>query len=81
MALTDVKVRSAKPRVKPYKLSDANGLYVLVNTNGGKYWRFKYQYAGKEKLLSLGAYPVLSLAEARELRGSDLAILPTSLNS
>ncbi len=67
MSMTDAKVRSAKPKGKPYKLADGDGLYLLVKPNGGKYWRYKYRYAGKEKLLAFGAYPFLSLAEAREL--------------
>ncbi len=67
MPLTDAKVRSAKPKEKAYKLTDGGGLYLLVNPNGGRYWRFKYRYGGKEKLLALGAYPDLSLADAREL--------------
>ena len=53
---------------KPYKLADANGLYLEVDPSGGKYWRFKYRFEGKEKRLSLGVYPVVSLADAREAR-------------
>ncbi len=63
--LSEIKVRTAKPKEKPYKLSDVDGLYLLVNTNGGKWWRFKYRYKGKEKLLSLGTYPEVSLADSR----------------
>lgn len=66
--LTDVKVRNAKVPAKPTKLSDERGLYVLCSPKGGKWWRYKYRYAGKEKLLSLGTYPEVSLAEAREAR-------------
>ena len=69
MPLTDAKARSAKPGTKAYKLTDREGLYLLVKPNGGKFWRYKYRFAGKEKLLAFGAYPVLSLAEARELHG------------
>jgi integrase len=64
MALSDVKARNAKPKEKPYKLSDARGLYLLVSPAGGKYWRFDYRYAGKRKTLALGIYPDVSLAEA-----------------
>jgi integrase len=53
---------------KPYKLADANGLYLEVDPSGGKYWRFKYRFEGKEKRLSLGVYPVVSLADARVAR-------------
>jgi hypothetical protein len=65
MALSDAKVRNAKPKQKAYKLSDANGLYLLVVTAGGKYWRFDYRYDGKRKTLALGTYPAVSLLQAR----------------
>jgi len=68
MSLTDRAVRSAKPSEKPQKLFDTRGLYLLVSPNGSKHWRVKYQYAKKEKLLSLGEYPLVSLAEARKGR-------------
>jgi len=67
MALTDTAIRRAQVRSKPYKLFDASGLFLLVTPSGGKWWRFKYRFAGKEKLLSLGTYPEVSLKEA--LRG------------
>ncbi len=73
MALTDVKVKTAKP--KPYKLADGNGMYLLVNANGSKYWRMKYRFAGKEKVLSIGVYPDISLADAREKRSEARKIL------
>ncbi len=66
MPLTDTTVRTAKAKDKQYKLSDSAGLYLLVQPNGKKYWRLKYYFAGKEKLLSIGVYPVVSLSEARE---------------
>lgn len=68
MALTDVKVRTAKPKEKPYKLTDGEGLFLLVTPAGGKWWRFKYRFAGKEKLLSFGTYPEVSLSDARDKR-------------
>ncbi|MGX1960230.1 tyrosine-type recombinase/integrase [Serratia proteamaculans] len=68
MPLTDVKVRTAKPQDKPYKLTDGGGLYLLVNTNGSRYWRMKYRVMGREKLLSIGVYPDISLAVARQIR-------------
>jgi integrase len=68
MSLSDVKVRNAKPLTKPYKISDGEGLFLLVTLSGSKYWRLKYFFAGKEKLLALGVYPEVSLGAARERR-------------
>lgn len=68
MALTDIQIRTAKPTDKPYKLSDEGGLYVLIHSNGSKYWRLKYRFLGKEKLLAIGQYPIISLADARVKR-------------
>ncbi len=68
MPLTDTKARNAKPTDKDYKITDERGLYLLVKKNGGKYWRLKYRFAGKERLLALGVYPDISLAEARKAR-------------
>lgn len=65
MALTARQVETARPKEKDYKLSDERGLYLLVKTTGARYWRLKYRIAGKEKKLSLGVYPDVSLAEAR----------------
>ena len=63
--LTEVECRKAKQATKAYKLYDTGGMFVLVAPTGGKLWRLKYRFAGKEKLLSLGAYPEVSLADAR----------------
>ncbi|MEZ5713425.1 MAG: integrase arm-type DNA-binding domain-containing protein [Sphingobium sp.] len=68
MPLTDVAIRNAKPATKAYKLSDAGGLYLLVTPAGGKLWRLKFRVAGKEKLLSFGGWPDVSLAAARRER-------------
>lgn len=68
MALTDTAIRNAKPADNPQKLFDGGGLFLLVTPNGGKWWRLKYRYAGKEKLLSIGTYPEVSLKDARERR-------------
>ncbi|TGD74152.1 DUF4102 domain-containing protein [Mangrovimicrobium sediminis] len=65
MPLTATEVKQAKPGAKPRKLADGRGLYLLVQPNGAKYWRYKYRYAGKEKSLALGVYPEVSLKEAR----------------
>jgi integrase len=66
MALTDLKCKAAKPDLKPYKLSDGEGMYLEVMPSEAKYWRLKYRFHGKEKHLALGAYPTISLAEARD---------------
>jgi len=66
--LTETKLRNAKPTDKPYKLFDERGLYLIVHPNGGRWWRFKYTVGGREKLISLGTYPDVSLKRAREKR-------------
>jgi len=71
MSLPDIAVRRARAKTKAYKLFDAGGLFLLVTPNGGKWWRFKYRFAGKEKLLSLGTYPEISLKTARERRDQE----------
>ena len=68
MALTDTSIRNARPGEKPRKLFDERGLFLLVQPSGGKLWRLKYRYLGKEKKLSLGTYPDVSLKLARERR-------------
>ena len=68
MPLTDIAVKAAKPREKDWKLTDERGLYLLVTPAGGKLWRLKFRHLGKEKKLSLGAYPDVNLAKARKLR-------------
>ena len=57
MPLTDTKLRSLRPTERPQRVFDGDGLYIEVRPNGGKWWRFKYRYEGKEKLLSFGTYP------------------------
>jgi integrase len=68
MPLTDIAIRTAKPRLKPYKIGDTLGLFLLVQPSGGKLWRLKYRYEGREKKLSLGRYPQVSLRDARKRR-------------
>jgi integrase len=68
MALTELSIRNAKPKPKPFKLSDGGGLHLLVQPAGGKLWRMKYRFAGREKLLSFGPYPTTTLADARRKR-------------
>ena len=57
MGLSDTKIRNSKPRKKQYTIYDKDGLFMVVAPSGGKWWRFKYRFGGKEKLLSLGTYP------------------------
>ena len=68
MNLTDTAIRNAKPADKPIKLYDGDGLYLLVSPAGHRGWRFKYFFGGKEKLLSFGRYPEITLKIARERR-------------
>ncbi|MFJ5384114.1 tyrosine-type recombinase/integrase [Pectobacterium sp. CHL-2024] len=68
MPLTDVKVRSAKPEDKAYKLTDGEGMHLMVHPNGSKYWRLQYRFDGKQKTLALGVYPEITLSEARQRR-------------
>jgi integrase len=68
MALTDMRVRGAKPHDKAYKLADGGGMYLLVNPDGARYWRLDYRFAGKRRTLALGVYPVVTLADARMQR-------------
>lgn len=80
MALSDVKVRSAKPEAKAYKLTDGEGMVLLVHPNGSKYWRLRYRFGGKEKMLALGKYPEVSLADARARRDEARKLLANSVD-
>ena len=75
MPLTDLEIRKAKHSDKPFRLSDEKGLFLLVHPNGSKYWRQKYRFGGKEKLLAFGVYPEVSLTEARERRDAARKLL------
>ncbi|MDR0805372.1 MAG: integrase arm-type DNA-binding domain-containing protein [Enterobacteriaceae bacterium] len=68
MALTDTKVRAAKPQEKEYTLTDGDGMFMLVHPSGSKYWRMRFRFAGKQHLMALGVYPEVSLADARQKR-------------
>ncbi len=68
LALTDTEIRRLKLADRPYKLSDSGGLHLLIKPTGGKLWRWKYRFGGAEKLMALGRYPEISLADARERR-------------
>ena len=66
MPLTDIAIRKTKPKGAAYKSSDGGGLFLWIQPNGGKWWRYQYRFAGKQKLLALGVYPDVSLSEARD---------------
>jgi len=68
MTLADVRIRTAKPQDKPYKLFDSGGLFVLVTPTGSKLWRLKYHFLRKERLFSIGSYPEIGASEARQVR-------------
>jgi hypothetical protein len=61
MALTDTAIRNTKPKDKPYKMADGGGLLVWIQPSGAKWWRLRYRLGGKEKMLSLGTFPTVSL--------------------
>ncbi len=78
--LTATQIKQAKPKIKDYKLSDGGGLYLLVTKAGGKHWKLKYKFNGKETKLSLGAYPSVTLSKARELREQYKTDIANSIN-
>lgn len=78
--LTNKLIVNVKPASKAFKLSDSGGLFLFVHTNGSKYWRLKYRYAGKERLLALGIYPHISLADARERRDAAKKLLANNID-
>lgn len=80
MALTDTAIKNAKPSAKPTKLADEKGLFLLVAPSGGKWWRLKYRIGGKEKLLSLGTYPEVSLKDARLRRDEARKLLADGID-
>jgi hypothetical protein len=75
MPLTDISVRNARPSQKAARHFDERGLYLEISTAGGKWWRFKYRFNGKEKRLSLGVYPDVGLKEARDRRDTARKLL------
>lgn len=80
MSLSDITVRNTKPDIKPIKLYDGRGLYLMVTPAGSKWWRFRFKFDGKEKLLSLGTYPDVSLKDARERRDEARKLLANGIN-
>lgn len=80
MALTDIAIRNAKARTKPYKLADALGLFLLVQPSGGKLWRLKYRIDGREKKLGFGTYPDVTLSDARKRRDDARAMIAKGID-
>lgn len=80
MPLTDATLRALKPGPKPQKIADADGLHLLLTPNGSRLWRFAYRYAGRQKLLALGAYPIVSLSDARKTRDEARRLLVSGLD-
>ena len=80
MPLSDLRVRSVKPKVKPFKLADGGGMYLLVKPDGSRYWRMDYRFAQKRKTLALGVYPEVSLADARAKRDAARRLLSENVD-
>jgi integrase len=80
MALSDAKVKAAKPRERRYKITDEKSMFLLVAPNGSKYWQLKYRYNGKEKILQIGTYPDTSLADARKERDSARSLIAQGID-
>lgn len=80
MPLTDTAIRNAKPGAKPAKLFDERGLFMIVTPTGGKWWRFRYKFDNKEKLLSLGVYPDVGLKDARQRRDDARKLLADGID-
>lgn len=80
MPLTNAAIKAAQPQAKPYKLADEKGMYLEVAPSGGKWWRLKYRFEGKEKRISLGTYPDVGLKEAREKREDARRLLAAGID-
>ncbi|TDI77789.1 MAG: DUF4102 domain-containing protein, partial [Betaproteobacteria bacterium] len=80
MPLSTIAIKKAKPRKKPYKLSDFGGLYLLIKPNGSKLWRWKYRIYGKENVYSIGDYPTVSLVDARVERDTARVLVKQGIN-
>ena len=80
MSLNDSKIRNLKPSAKPFNVSDSHGLYLLVNPGGSRLWYLKYRINRKESRFSLGAYPDVSMADARQQRGGIRKMLAQNIN-
>jgi hypothetical protein len=79
LALTDTEIKRAKSRENPYSMSDSGGLHLEITPAGGKLWRWKYRFEGKEKLMALGKYPQISLAVARERHSDGRSLLASGM--
>jgi hypothetical protein len=80
MPLSDAKVRALKPKSSPYKVGDAEGLYVFVKPGGSRLWTLAYRFNGKQKTLALGKYPIVSLLDARHARDAAKRLLVTGID-
>lgn len=78
--LTNTQIRQAKPRERDYKLTDYDGLYLLIRPTGAKLWRLAYRFRGKQKSLAFGNYPTVTLAEARERRDAARKLLANDID-
>jgi integrase len=78
--LTDIKIKNAKPKVKPFKLAAGRGLHLLVKTDGSKHWQFRFRFDGKENTIAIGRYPEVSLANAEKHATSALELLANNIN-
>jgi integrase len=78
--LTDTKIKTLKPKDKRYRIADANGLVLEVKPNGAKYWRYRYRFEGKANMISIGEYPFITLAQARQNRDKYKSLLNQSIN-
>ena len=78
--LTDMQIRAIKPAAKDTKTFDGHGLFLLVTPTGGRLWRLKYRFGGREKLLTLGAYPQISLSDARQKREDARVLLANGID-
>lgn len=78
--LTDQQLIALKPKSKPYKISMGRSLLILINPNGGLYWRFRYRFAGKEKSLSIGTYPTISIVEAHDVADEARVLLKQGID-
>ncbi|ATC17055.1 tyrosine-type recombinase/integrase [Escherichia coli] len=80
MSLTDAKIRTLKPSDKPFKVSDSHGLYLRIKPGGSRHWYLKYRISGKESRIALGAYPAISLSDARQQREGIRKMLALNIN-
>ena len=78
--LTELSIKQAKPKEKQYKLTDGEGMYLRVYPNGSKYWQLQYWFDGKQKILSIGVWPNISLKDAREKRYEAKKIIKDGIN-